>query len=206
MKKYFISVLIPYLLLQFSGCYSMQEVTKEEFSPAPDYPELIVKTKAKKYAFEEGNYIFTNDTIYGRGEFTLLENPFKPFVGTISTKNVYDMQMNNSDNNSEITELIIKTMDKEFIFNYELSSYSVRNDTIYGKGKYRPRYDKNQFQGNISLNDVEEIQVNKFNLTATILWSSLAVFTVTLIILMATSFKLDISEEDIWRGIGNNLQ
>jgi len=45
MKKYITAVLIPCLLLYLSGCYSMKEVTKEEFSPAPDYPELYVKTK-----------------------------------------------------------------------------------------------------------------------------------------------------------------
>ena len=55
MKKYFITVLIPYLLLQFSGCYSIQKITKDDFSPSPDYPELIVKTNNKVYTFEEGN-------------------------------------------------------------------------------------------------------------------------------------------------------
>ena len=74
MKKYIISILIPYLLLYLSGCYSMQKVTKDEFVQASDYPELYVKTKEKEYAFEEDNYSFQNDTIYGKGKCKLLLN------------------------------------------------------------------------------------------------------------------------------------
>jgi hypothetical protein len=204
MKKYFISVFIPYLLLHLSGCYSMQRVTKEEFSPAPDYPELYVKTKDKEYNFQEGHYFFANDTIYGLNKVI----SFIPFEGQISVNDVEKIQMNKSNNNSDTTELLITTKNKEFIFKSDVSFYSVKNDTIYGVGKYRPRNIDEPFESKvaININDTEEIQIEKFNITSTILWSALAVLTVALIIGMVTSFKLGISEEDMWRSIGNNLK
>jgi hypothetical protein len=208
MKKYFISVFIPYLLLHLSGCYSMQRVTKEEFSPAPDYPELIAISKDKEYIFNEGSYTVSKDTIYGRSEVRLLKNPFQSFEGTISLNDVQSIQMNKSDNNSDTTELLVTTKDMEFIFKSEVGFYSVKNDSIYGVGKYRPRDFDEPFESKvaININDTEKIQIEKLNLTSTILWSALAVLTVVSIILMITNFKLDISEKDIWRSIGNNVK
>jgi hypothetical protein len=197
MKKYLISVFIPYLLLYLSGCYSMQEVTKEEFSPAPDYPELYVKTKNKEYTFDEGNFIFNNDTICGEGKIKYINNHLEPYDGIRSIHDVEDIQTTKSGN-----ILIVKTKDREFVFKNELSSYSIRNDTIYGKGQSRFRYNKNQFQGNISLNDVEEIQVNQFNLGATIALVSILVLSVAIIVGTISSFKLE--NEDVWREIAND--
>jgi hypothetical protein len=88
MKKYIISVLIPCLLIYLTGCYIMQEVTKEEFCSEPDYPELYVKTKEAECTFEEGSYIFPNDTIYGKGEIILLGDTIEPFDGKISINDI----------------------------------------------------------------------------------------------------------------------
>ena len=190
MKKYFISVFIPYLLLHLSGCYSMQRVTKDEFSLAPDYPALIVILKDKEYIFNEGSYTVSNDTIYGRGEVRLLKNPFESFKGTIGLSDVESIQMNKSDDNSEIPELLVRTKDKEFIFKSEISSYSVRNDTIYGVGKYRQRIIDEPFDidATININDTEEIQINKFNLLNTLLISYAAVTVIAVIIAFSTSY------------------
>jgi hypothetical protein len=183
----------------------MQEVTKEEFSQTSNYPELYVKSKDKEYTFEEGNYSIKNDTIYGKEEIKFINNPIELFDGTISISDVEDIQTSESGN-----ILIVTTMDKEFIFKNEESSYSVRNDTIYGKGKYRlkgeyiPAYDKNQFQVNISLNDVEEIQVDQFNLGATIALVAILVLSVAVIVGTISSFELE--DEDVLRSIDNNLQ
>ena len=197
MKKYIASILIPCLLLQFSGCYSMQKVTKDEILQASDYPELYVKTEDKEYTFDEGNYIFNNDTICGEGEIKYINNHLEPYDGIISIHDVEDIQTTKSGN-----ILIVKTKDREFVFKNELSSYSIRKDTIYGKGQSRFRYNKNQFQGNISLNDVEEIQVNQFNLGGTIALVSILVLSVAIIVGTISSFKLE--NEDVWREIAND--
>lgn len=118
--------------------------------------------------------------------------------------------MNKSYNNSEVPELLVKTKDGEFIFKNEEGSYSVRNDTIYGVGKYRPKdldFDEIlETEAAININDTKVIEIEKFNLTSTILLSALAVLTVTTIIIIIANFKPGISDEDIWRSMGNNLQ
>ncbi len=191
MKKYFITVLIPYLLLQFSGCYSIQKITKDDFSPSPDYPKLIVKTNNKEYTFEEGNYSFANDTIDGEGESILIENVLEPFEGKISLNAVEEIELDEFYNTTEIPVLIVKTNEREFFFKSEESSYSVRNDTIYGKGISRLRNVKQQqFEVAISINDVQEIQLDKFNLTSTIVLASIVVLTVVLVIFGEFRFKL----------------
>ena len=183
MKKYITAVLIPCLLLYLSGCYSMQEVTKEEFSPAPDYPELYVKTKDYEYTFEEGNYIFKNDTIYGKGELKLLVNPYVPFEGTISINDVEKIEMDKIT--SDTTDLVVKTREKEFIFKNDESTYSIKNDTIYGKGKYKFRNVDDQFEGAVNINDAEEIQIDKFNLAPTIVLVSVLVLSIVGVIAIA---------------------
>ena len=188
MKKYIASILIPCLLLQFSGCYSMQRVTKEEFSPAPDYPKLMVRTNEKKYSFEEGSYSFQNDTIYGTGKCLLLKNDYLPFEGKISINDVEKIETDRMNNTLDTSNLIVKTEDKEFIFKSEERSYSVKNDTIYGKGKYRFRNVDDQFEGAVNINDAEEIQMDKFNLNTTILLAAAAVLTAWVIIDLSTSY------------------
>lgn len=194
MKKYFITVLIPYLLLQFSGCYSIQKITKDDFSPSPDYPKLIVKTNNKEYTFEEGNYSFANDTIYGEGESILIENVFEPFEGKISLNAVEEIELDEFYNTTEIPVLIIKTNEREYFFKSEESSYSVRNDTIYGKGKSRLRNDNQQFEVAISINDVQEIQLDKFNLGRTIGLASIVVLSVVFLLALKNNFKLQVKQ------------
>jgi len=188
MKKYIASILIPCLLLQFSGCYSMQRVTKEEFSPAPDYPELMVRTNEKKYSFEESNYSFQNDTIYGTGKCLLLKNDYLLFEGKISINDVEKIETDKMNNASDTTNLIVKTKEKEFVFKSEASFYSVKEDTIYGKGKYRFRNVDDQFEGTININDAEEIQVDKFNLNTTILLAAAGALIIWAIVSISTTY------------------
>ena len=188
MKKYIASVLIPSLLLYLSGCYSMQRVTKEEFSPAPDYPELMVRTNEKKYSFEEGSYSFQNDTIYGTGKCLLLKNDYLPFEGKISINDVEKIETDRMNNTSDTSNLRVKTEDKEFIFKSEERSYSVKNDTIYGKGKYRFRNVDDQFEGAVNIDDAEEIQMDKFNLNTTILLAAAGALIIWAIVSISTTY------------------
>ena len=95
MKKYFISVLIPYLLMQFSGCYNMQVITKDDFREDSDYLELSVKTKDKDISFDDGNYSVSNDTIFGKGITKSRIDPEivdESFEGAISINDVEELR------------------------------------------------------------------------------------------------------------------
>ena len=67
-KKYMVLVLIPALLIQLYGCYSMQEISKDEMVGMQDGDDLIIHTKDSTiYFFEESNYHFSADSVSGKG-------------------------------------------------------------------------------------------------------------------------------------------
>lgn len=67
-NKYIASVLIPALLIQLYGCYSMQDISKDELAGLKEGDDLIVQTKDSTiYFFEETNYHISNDSLYGKG-------------------------------------------------------------------------------------------------------------------------------------------
>ncbi|HEY7751719.1 MAG TPA: hypothetical protein VH917_05455 [Ignavibacteriaceae bacterium] len=67
-KKYITSVLIPALLIQLCGCYSMQNISKDEMAGLKVSGDLTVQTRDSTiYFFEESNYHISNDSIYGNG-------------------------------------------------------------------------------------------------------------------------------------------
>ncbi len=67
-KNILSTVLIPALLIQLYGCYSMQEISKDEVAGLKDGGDLIVYTKDSTiYFFEESNYHISNDSLYGKG-------------------------------------------------------------------------------------------------------------------------------------------
>jgi hypothetical protein len=67
-KKYIAATLIPALLIQLYGCYSMQNISKNEMAGLKDGGDLIVYTKDSTiYFFEESNYHFLNDSLCGKG-------------------------------------------------------------------------------------------------------------------------------------------
>ena len=67
-KKYIVFVLIIALLIQLYGCYSMQEISKDEMTGFKEGGDLIVYTKdANIYFFEESNYHISNDSLYVKG-------------------------------------------------------------------------------------------------------------------------------------------
>ena len=90
-KKYIVSVLIPALLIQLYGCYSMQDISKDEISGLKDGDDLIVYTKDSTiYSFKESNYHISNDTLYGKGYVKFNEDSdFKVATdGTIALTNI----------------------------------------------------------------------------------------------------------------------
>ena len=84
MKKYISAILINVLPFKLQVVPVCKKQLNMNLFKHQIIQKLYVKTEDKEYTFEEGNYIFTNDTIYGKGEFKLLLNPYVPFEGKIS--------------------------------------------------------------------------------------------------------------------------
>jgi hypothetical protein len=67
-KKNIHFVLIPALLIQLCGCYSMQDISKDEMSGLKLGGDLIVHSRDSTiYFFEQSNYQISNDSLYGKG-------------------------------------------------------------------------------------------------------------------------------------------
>lgn len=72
MKK-LISILLAFALhTQIVGCYSYQEITKEEFNQTEEYSDLRITTKDQNtYEFYENDYTVKEYSIYGSGKLML---------------------------------------------------------------------------------------------------------------------------------------
>lgn len=67
-KKFIAAVLIPALLIQLCGCYSMKEIPKDEIAGLKQGGDLIVRTNDSiVYFFGKSNYRISNDTLHGKG-------------------------------------------------------------------------------------------------------------------------------------------
>ncbi|NWG27030.1 MAG: hypothetical protein HXY48_00700 [Ignavibacteriaceae bacterium] len=76
-KNIVVSLLILALINNLVGCYSLKEVTKEEFISIEGNPGIGVTTnKQEEYFFENDRYTIPNDSIYGMGSL-ILENGAK---------------------------------------------------------------------------------------------------------------------------------
>jgi hypothetical protein len=94
-KKYIVSVLIPSLLIQFFGCYSMKEIPKDEIARLKEGSDLIVYTKDSTiYSFKESDYRISNDSLYGKGYVKFSnDSDFKvKIVNTIALTNIESVQ------------------------------------------------------------------------------------------------------------------
>ena len=101
MKRYISAILIPCLLLQLCGCYSYQEITKDEFINADDKIDLKITTKNRyTYKFDEGDYLIKEDSIYGQGKFLnnkLKETDYKDFTGSIFLGDIESLKFDSFD-------------------------------------------------------------------------------------------------------------
>jgi len=100
MKKIISSILVFALLTQVVGCYSYQEITKEEFSQAEEYLDLQVRTKNQGiYEFDEGDYTVKEDSINGSGRIIFRPgNKFgEDFTGSISLDDIESMKIDKFD-------------------------------------------------------------------------------------------------------------
>jgi len=68
MSKYVTVILVCTLLFQLFGCYSLQEITKEEFKQHVENRTLRLSTEKYRYTLKASNYWFVNDTVFGNGK------------------------------------------------------------------------------------------------------------------------------------------
>jgi len=74
MRKLIIVVTIL-SFMNLIGCYSYQEITKDEFIKAEEQVDLQVTTKNQHiYEFDEGDYTVQKDSIYGSGKLINKKN------------------------------------------------------------------------------------------------------------------------------------
>ena len=99
-NKLISSILTFALLSQIVGCYSYQNITKDELSQVEKYTDLQVKTKNQyTYEFDEGNYTFSKDSIYGSGKLKLKygKRANEDYNGSIYFKDVEKLKMDGFD-------------------------------------------------------------------------------------------------------------
>jgi len=90
-KKLISSILAFALLTQIMGCYSYQEITKEEFNQTEEYADLQVKTTNQYiYQFDEDKYTVIEDSIYGSGKLKLKNGikVYEDYSGSVSLKDI----------------------------------------------------------------------------------------------------------------------
>ena len=82
------------------GCYSYQTISREELNQAEEYRDLQVITKNQfVYEFDEGNYTFSEDSIYGSGNLKLIKGKkvYKEYKGSINFEDVEKLGMDGFD-------------------------------------------------------------------------------------------------------------
>jgi len=96
MKKCIAAILVPCLLLQFTGCYSMQEIQKDEFLVRAGNECLQIETiNGKSILFQKDNYILRCDSIIGKGITVSYYDwiPETEFEGSIAISEVKSFSM-----------------------------------------------------------------------------------------------------------------
>ena len=110
MNKKIVSLfLINAILVQIVGCYSYQEITKEDFLNVKEQENLRVTTKNQNsYEFDSEDYIVKNDSIYGNGKIVntkLKKRYYKDFEGSIYLDDIESFQFDSFDTISTIIVL-----------------------------------------------------------------------------------------------------
>ena len=100
MKKIIITLTIL-SILNFIGCYSYKEITKDEFISSEEKLDLHVKTKNQYlYRFHEGDYSANKDSIYGSGKFLdtkLIQAKYNNFSGSIQLEDIETLKFDEFD-------------------------------------------------------------------------------------------------------------
>ena len=110
-KKIVSAFLINAILIQIVGCYSYQEITKEDFLNVKEQENLRVTTKNQNsYEFDSEDYIVKNDSIYGNGKIVntkLKKRYYKDFEGSIYLDDIKSFQFDSFDTISTIIVIAV---------------------------------------------------------------------------------------------------
>ena len=96
MKRYIAAILVPCFLLQLSGCYSMQEISRDEFAQRSGQEDLQIETnEGKILSFNKDNYIVRSDSIIGVGNTVSYYDwiPETEFEGSIAIDKIESFSM-----------------------------------------------------------------------------------------------------------------
>ena len=108
MRKIIIWLTI-FSVMNLIGCYSYQEITKDEFTKAEVYLDLQVVTKNQHiYEFDEGDYTVQKDSIYGSGKLInkkTINAKFREFTGSIYLEDIETFKFDKY--NTVLTVLVI---------------------------------------------------------------------------------------------------
>ena len=110
-KKIVSAFLINAILIQIVGCYSYQEITRDEFLNTKENEDLRVTTKNQtSYEFNSEDYIVKNDSIYGNGKIVntkLKKRYYKDFEGSIYLDDIKSFQFDSFDTISTIIVIAV---------------------------------------------------------------------------------------------------
>ena len=100
------------LLTQILGCYTYQEITKEEFMDTKEFEDLQITTiNQVTYQFDSEDYVVKNDSIYGNGKIVnlmLINRDYNDFTGSIYLKDISSYRIDKF--NAPITIIFIATI------------------------------------------------------------------------------------------------
>ena len=109
LKKYFIGLLIL-AILNFTGCYSLEVINKEDVSEGRAQinlsEELFLTTKDfTRYHFLPANFRIASDTLYGKG--TIQDSSsIIPFQGSVALTDVVSFEQRTPDTLATIGAII----------------------------------------------------------------------------------------------------
>ena len=105
LKKYFIG-LLTLAILNFTGCYSLEVINKEDVNEERAQinlsEELFLTTKdLTRYHFLAYNYQIANDTLYGSGAIEA-SSSIAPFKGAIALDEIINFEQSKPDTGATI--------------------------------------------------------------------------------------------------------
>ena len=97
MKKLISIVLILSLLPYLAGCYSINQVSKEELQTDNSRGDLTIITNQNEiYKFEDGSYFIKSDTLFGMGIKAIADKQI-PITNEIALGNITSIKGKESD-------------------------------------------------------------------------------------------------------------
>lgn len=189
MKKLIISILIPSLLLSLCSCYSMQEVSKNEFISHESDKQTWLKTKdGTVYQIDKSYFSFLNDTITVlEGKKQVNKEITTPFIGNIAVADITNF--NELQTLDKGTLLVARDNSR---YQVKKLTYTSRKDTIIiiDGTKLIPKGTETPFVGKLAVEETDIFFVYAKDETRTItLYVASLIVAIALVYLVAQGIK-----------------